>query len=95
MGVSTGVGWGGIQGEVRLIHIGTYNIRNGQNGGLEPALRRMSQANMDLRVFHKTKLTKSIYTRESSGYKVVATESPSAHSNGISIFYMAEEHFSV
>ena len=30
---------------------GTYNIRNGRNGGLESTLRRMSQANFNLRVF--------------------------------------------
>ena len=32
------------------IRFGTYNIRNGRNGGLESALRGMSQANMDLGV---------------------------------------------
>ena len=50
---------------------------------------------MDLGVFQETKLTKRIYTRESSGYKVVATEAPIAHSGGVSIFYRAAEHFSV
>ena len=30
------------------IRFGTYNIRNGRRGGLESALRGMSQANMDL-----------------------------------------------
>ena len=33
------------------IRFGTYNIRNGCNGGLESALRRVSQANMDLGIF--------------------------------------------
>ena len=50
---------------------------------------------MDLGVIHGTKLTKLIYTCASSGYKVVATEAPSAHSGGIAVFYMTEEHFSV
>ena len=38
-------------GEEVLIIFGTYNIRNGRNGGLESALRGMAQANMDLRIF--------------------------------------------
>ena len=38
-----------------LIRFGTYNIRNGRNGGLELALRGMSQANMDLGIFQEKK----------------------------------------
>ena len=34
----------------------TYNIRNGRNGGLEAALRGMSQANMNLGILQETKL---------------------------------------
>ena len=33
------------------IRFGTYNIRNGRNGGLESAIRGMSKANMDLGIF--------------------------------------------
>ena len=33
------------------IRFGTYNIRNDRNGGLESALRGVSQANMDLGIF--------------------------------------------
>ena len=29
------------------------------------------------------------------GYKVVASEAPSAHSGGVVVFYCVEEHFSV
>ena len=71
----------------RPIRFGTYNIRNGWNGGLEYALRGMSQANMDLGVLQETKHTKLIYTCESSGYKVVAMDTPSAHNGGVAIFY--------
>ena len=71
---STGRGWCERQGVVRPIRFGMYNIRNGQNGGLESALRVMSKANMDLGVFQETKLTNRIYTHESSVYKVVAVE---------------------
>ena len=58
------------------IRFGTYNIRNRRNGGLESSLRGMYQANMDLRIFQDTKCTDRIYTRESAGYRVVATDAP-------------------
>ena len=59
------------------IRFGTNNIRNVRNGGLESALRGMSQANMDLGIFQETKVTDGIYTRESAWYIVVATDAPS------------------
>ena len=55
------------------IRFGTYNTHNGQRGGLEAALRGMSQANMDLGILQETKLTDGVYTRGSAGYKVIAT----------------------
>ena len=97
-GVSTGgdqVKGQGVARPTRPIRFSTYNIRNGWNGGLEYALRGISQANMDLGVFQETKLNKRIYTRESSGYTVVATAAPSAHSSGVTLFYHTAEHFSV
>ena len=45
------------------IRFGTYNIRNSRKGGLEAALRGMSQANMDLGILQETKLTYGFYTR--------------------------------
>ena len=69
------------------IKFGTYNIRNGRNGGLESALRGMAQANIDLGVFQETKCTDGIYTRESAGYRVVATDAPSRHRGGVELFY--------
>ena len=60
-----------------LIRFGTYNIRNGRNGGLELALQGLSQANMDLGIFQETKCTDGIYTCESARYCVVATDAPS------------------
>ena len=54
--------------------IGTYNIHNGQKGGLEMALRGMSQANTDLGILQETKLTDGIYTRGSAVYSVIATD---------------------
>ena len=70
-----------------LIRFGTYNIRNGRNGGLEAALQGMSQANMDLVILQETKLTDGIHTRGLAGYSVVATDAPSRHRGGVKFFY--------
>ena len=55
--------------------------------GFESALRGMAQANIDLGVFQETKCTEGIYTRESAGYRVVATDAPSRHRGGVALFY--------
>ena len=68
------------------IRFGTYTIRNGQTGGLEEALRGMSQANMDLGILQETKLTDGVYTRRLVGYSVIATEAPSRHRGGVALF---------
>ena len=76
MVVYMGRGRGKGQGVSRttcLIRFGAYNIWSGRNRGQESALRGIFQANMDLGVLQETKLTKRIYMRESSGYKMVAT----------------------
>ena len=77
------------------IRFGTYNIRNGRNGGLESALRGMSQAKMDLGIFQETKLTDGIYTRRSAGYSVVAMDAPSRHRGGVEVFHRPVPHFAV
>ena len=77
------------------IRFGTYNIRNVRKGGLETALRGMSQANMDLGILQEKKLTDGIYTRGSSGYSVIATDAPSRHRGGVALFYRSEPHFVV
>ena len=55
----------------------------------------MSQANVDLGIFQDKKVTTEIYTRESSGYRLVAPETPSVHSGGVAMFYRVAEHFFV
>ena len=77
------------------VRFGTYNIRNGRNRGLESALRGMSQANMDLGIFQETKCTDGIYTRESAGYHVVATDAPSRHRGRMALFYRPSPLFAV
>ena len=47
----------------------------------------MAQAIIDLGVFQETKCTDGIYTRNSAGYRVVATDAPSRHRGGVALFY--------
>ena len=77
------------------IRFGTYNICNIRNGGLESALRGMSQANMYLGIFQGKKITHGIYNRGSAGYSVVATDAPSRHRGGVAMFYRPAPHFAV
>ena len=85
---------GSTKEEVPII-FGTYNIRNGSNGGLESALRGMSQASMDLGIFQETKCTDGIYTRKSAGYRVVATDAPIRQRGGVALFYRPSPLFEV
>ena len=62
---------------------------------MESALRGMSQANMDLGIFQETKCTDGIYTRESAGYRVIATDAPSRHRGGVALFYRPSPLFEV
>ena len=78
-----------------LIRFGTYNIHNSYNGGLDSALRGISQANMELGIFQEKKVTDGIYTRGSAGYSVVATETPSQHCIGVAVFHHPALHFAV
>ena len=55
----------------------------------------MSQANMDLGILQETKLTDGIYTPGSDGYSVIATDAPSRHRGGVTLFYCSEPHFVV
>ena len=56
-------------------------------------MRVKSQANVDIGIFQETKVAAVIYTWESSGYRIVALESPSTHIGGVAIFYHTVEHF--
>ena len=77
------------------IRFGTYNVRNGGNGGLESALRGVSQANMDLGIFQETKVTDGIYTRGPDGYSVAATDAPRQHRGRVAVFHRPAPHFAV
>ena len=97
-----GVRWWGTRrstrspmGEGVPIIFGTYNMRNGRKRGLESAIWGMAQANMDMGIFQDTKCTDGIYTRESDGYSVAATDAPSQHRGGVVVFYRPLPHFAV
>ena len=77
------------------IWFGTYNIRNGKRGVLESALRRISQANMDLGIFQETKITNSVYTCGSDGYSVVATDAPIRHHGRVAVVYWPLPRFAL
>ena len=78
-----------------MIRFCTFNIRNGRNGGLESALCGVSQGLVYCGVLNETKLTKLFYTREYSGFLVMATEATSVHRGGIAVFYREAEHFAI
>ena len=83
----TGYYTGRVRGKLgHPIRFGTYNIHNVRNRGMETALHRMSQGNVDLGVFQETKVTGGIFARESSGYLVSATEALKLHHGGIVVF---------
>ena len=50
---------------------------------------------MDLGIFQETKGTEGIYTHESAGYSVVATDASSRHRGGVAVFYQPSPLFSV
>ena len=68
-----------------LIRLGSYNIRNGRNLGLELVLRGMSQANLDLEVLQETNITDGVYVHGSDGYSIIAMDVPSRHRNRVAV----------
>ena len=77
------------------IRFGTYNIRNGRNGGLKLVLRGVSKANIDLGIFQEPKVTDGIYTCGSAGYSVFAMDVPSRHHGRVAVFHRPAPHFAV
>ncbi len=65
------------------IAIAIYNIHNGQNGGLESALRGMDGMDINLGILLETKVMDGIYAWHLSGYSVVASNAHSANQGGI------------
>ena len=78
-----------------MIRFVTFNIRNGQNGGLELALHRMVQVRVDCGFLQEKNLTKVVYTQEFSGFGVMLTEATSNHRGGVAILYRKVDHFAI
>ena len=79
-----------------MICFGTYNIRNGRNGGLKLDMRGMDQENINLGVFQYTKFTDGVHTRMLTGYRVFATNDLIRHIGGVAVFYWDDApHFQV
>jgi hypothetical protein len=55
----------------------------------------MEAMGVNLGVLLETKLTGGIYTQNSSGYSVVASNAPSAHQGGIALFWRANKTYKV
>ena len=68
-----------------------WNIRSGRNGGLEFAARGLAQMGMDIAVLQETKLTGGIYTKQTNGYKVFASDAISAVKGGVALLWV-EDH---
>ena len=81
--------------EETVILFGLYNIGNGRNGVLESALRLMSQFNLDLGFFQKTKVPDRIHMRISSGYRVLVVDVPRLHRRGVDVLYRDAPHLQV
>ena len=77
--------WGSTRGR-KSIRFFTYNICNGLNGGLDLALRGMSQSDKDLGIFQEIKLTDGVYTCGSSGYSVVTMDAPRQQHRRVAVF---------
>ncbi len=83
-------------GACGTITIATWNILSGRNGGLEAEGRALNAANVDIAILQETKLTGRIYTRQTAGYSVLATNAPSDLQGGVSIFSReVHQHFDI
>ena len=71
--------------------LASWNIRNGRNGGLESAARALDSLGADIAFLQETKVTGGIYTRHSSGYKIVASDAPSKQKGRIALAWR-EDH---
>ena len=67
------------RGEKTPIWFGSYNIKNGRNGGPESEIRGVSQDNLGLGILQETKITDGIYIQGLEGYSFVATDAQSQH----------------
>jgi hypothetical protein len=55
----------------------------------------MEAMGIDLGILLETKLTGGIYTQNSSGYSVIASDAPNVHQGGIALFWQANKMYEV
>ena len=79
-------GTGGQTGDGENDQVWRAQHLDRQKRGLELALLRMAQGQVDCVVFQETNLTKVVYTQEASGFRVMVIEAPIAHRGGVTIY---------
>jgi hypothetical protein len=72
-----------------------YNIRSGQNGGLESALKAMAEMGVDFGILVETKITEGIYTQFLSGYNVFASNAINVRQGGIALFWKPDKLYEI
>jgi hypothetical protein len=75
--------------------VALYNIRSGQNGGLESVLRAMAEMGIDFGILMETKITEGIYIQFLSGYNVFASNAVSIRQGGISLFWKPNKLYEI
>eukprot|EP00970_Alexandrium_tamarense_P001671 scaffold204_cov166-Alexandrium_tamarense.AAC.6 len=73
--------------------IATWNIRSGRAGGLESACRALGALNVDIGFLQETKLTGGVYTRQSSGYQVIASDASSNRQGGVALCWKEQDSY--
>ena len=79
-------GWGSRQISEKLLRLGTYNIWNEKNRGLESTICGIDQGITDVGVLQDTKIIERLYRRESSGFQVTETAALSTHRGDVVVF---------
>ena len=80
---------------MKPIKLAMYNIFSGRRSWLEMVLHEMDRMNVDLGILTETKHTGGVNTRESSGYRVLATDAASPHQGGVALFWRDWQGWSV
>ena len=73
--------------------IATWNIRSGRAGGLESACRALGALNVDIGFLQETELTGGVYTRQSSGYQVIASDASSNRQGGVALCWKEHDSY--
>ncbi len=72
-----------------------FNIRSGQNGGLESVLRAMAAMDVDFGILAETKIMGGIYTWFLSGYNVFASNAVSVRQGGVTLFWKPNKLYEI